>query len=33
MKDVRDQYSKFYNIALIKLYHQSTKKKIQMCIY
>ena len=27
MKDVRDQYSKFYNIALIKLYHQSKKKK------
>ena len=26
MKDVRDQYSKFYNIALTKLYHQSQKK-------
>ena len=29
MKDVRDQYSKFYNIALIKLYHQSKKKKFK----
>ena len=32
MKDVRNQYSKFYNIALIKLYYQS-QKLIQICIY
>ena len=30
MKDISDQYSKFYNIALTKLYHQLQKNNSNM---